>query len=139
MMKRMVFLLTLTLGLGILIGTLGDRFVGAQPTPVKRTELMRKDLGGLQGQEGIMYLAEVAPGAAAGKHSHPGDELVYVLQGAGILEEDGKAPLTVKAGEVFSPPFKQVHNFKNASSTEPVKVLVVLVAPKGQPLALPAQ
>jgi quercetin dioxygenase-like cupin family protein len=65
--------------------------------------------------------------------------LVYVLQGAGVLEEEGKAPLSVKAGEVFSPPFKQVHNFKNASQTEPVKVLVVLVAPKGQPLAIPVQ
>jgi quercetin dioxygenase-like cupin family protein len=138
-MKRMVFLLPLTLGLGILIGTLGDRLVGAQQTPVTRTELVRKDLGGLAGYEGIMYLAEVAPGAAAGKHSHPGDELVYVLQGAGVLEEEGKAPLSVKAGEVFSPPFKQVHNFKNASQTEPVKVLVVLVAPKGQPLAIPVQ
>lgn len=138
-MKRMLFLLPLTLGLGILIGTLGDRLVGAQQTPVTRTELVRKDLGGLAGYEGIMYLAEVAPGAAAGKHSHPGDELVYVLQGAGVLEEEGKAPLSVKAGEVFSPPFKQVHNFKNASQTEPVKVLVVLVAPKGQPLAIPVQ
>jgi hypothetical protein len=55
-MKRMVFLLTLTLGLGILIGALGDRLVGAQQTPVTRTELVRKDLGGLAGYEGIMYL-----------------------------------------------------------------------------------
>ena len=138
-MKRMVVLLTLTLGLGILIGALGDRLVGAQQTPVTRTELVRKDLGGLEGYEGILYHVEVAPGAATGKHSHPGDELVYVLQGAGVLEEDGKAPLAVKAGGVFSPPFTQVHNFKNASPTEPVKVLVVLVAPKGQPLAIPVQ
>jgi quercetin dioxygenase-like cupin family protein len=138
-MKRMVFLLTLTLGLGLLIGALGEGLVGAQQPPVTRTELMRKDLGGLEEYEGILYLVEVAPGAATGKHSHPGDELVYVLHGAGVLEEDGKAPLAVKAGEVFSPPFTQVHNFKNTSPTEPVKVLVVLVAPKGQPLAIPAQ
>jgi quercetin dioxygenase-like cupin family protein len=136
-MKRGVWLVLMAFVLGLVIGSVSQPFATAQQTPIKRTELMRKDLGGIDGQEGIMYTAEVAPGGASGRHYHPGDELVYVLQGSGVLEQEGAAPLTVRAGDVFSPPFKKVHNFTNRSQTVPAKVLVVLVAPKGQPLAIP--
>jgi quercetin dioxygenase-like cupin family protein len=85
-----------------------------------------------------MYLAELAPGAAAGKHTHPGPELAYILEGALTLEQEGKPAQTFKAGEVFHNPSKIVHDAKNASATAPTKVLVFLLADKGQPLATPA-
>jgi len=86
-----------------------------------------------------MYLAEFAPGAAAGKHFHPGPEFAYGLEGSLILEPQGKPPMTLKAGEAFHNPAKIVHDAKNASTTAPTKVLVFLVADKGPPLATPVQ
>ena len=138
-MRRTVIILGLTLAVGIVCGALGERFLSAQPQPVKRTELLKTELEGIAEKEGVMYLAELAPGAAAGKHFHPGPEFAYVLEGSLLLEPQGKPPLTIKAGEAFHNPAKIVHDAKNASTTAPTKVLVFLVADKGQPLATPVQ
>lgn len=138
-MKRIAGMLVLTLAIGIALGVIGNQVLIAQPTPVTRTILQQKDLEGATGREVIMYRAEVVPGGVAGKHYHPGPELLYVLEGALILEPDGHAPMTLKAGENAHVPAKHVHNAKNASTTEPAKVLVFLVGEKGQPLATPVQ
>ena len=138
-MKRLTIILGLTLAVGIALGALGDRFLSAQQPPLKRTELLKTDLEDMAGKEGVMYIAELAPGAPAGKHFHPGPEFAYVLDGSLIFEQQGKAPMTLKAGEAFHNPSKIVHDAKNASTTAPVKVLVFLVGEKGQPLATPVQ
>jgi quercetin dioxygenase-like cupin family protein len=70
---------------------------------------------------------------------HPGNVFVYILEGAGILEIEGKPAVTQKVGSVFHEPPKQVQSFKNASKTEPVKVLVMFVSEKGQPLSVPVE
>ena len=93
----------------------------------------------MEGKEVIMYVAELAPGAAAGKHTHPGPEFAYILDGALTLEPEGQAPKTHKTGEVFHNAAKIAHDAKNASATAPSKVLVFLLAEKGQPLATPVQ
>jgi quercetin dioxygenase-like cupin family protein len=87
------------------------------------------------GKGSILYIAELAPGAVAGKHFHPGPEMGYILEGTLTLEPEGKPPVTYKAGEAFDNPAKQVHDAKNASSSAPAKVLVFLIGEKGQPLA----
>jgi len=138
-MRRTMIILSLTLGLGIVLGALGDRFLSAQQQSVKRTELLKTDLEGMAGKEGIMYIAELAPGAAAGKHFHPGPEFAYILDGSLTLEQQGQAPKTFKTGEVFHNPAKIVHDGKNASTTAPAKVLVFIVSEKGQPLTTPVQ
>ena len=91
-----------------------------------------------------MYIATIAPGAATPKHYHPGHEFVYVLEGSGILEEEGKPPLTLKPGVFFylrssSEKAEYVHAAKNTSTTDPLKILVVLITEKGQPLAVPVK
>ena len=86
-----------------------------------------------------MYIAELAPGAVAGKHFHPGPEFLYVLEGSLLFEGQGKPPVTLKAGEALHNPTRQVHDAKNASTTAPAKVLVVLIGEKGQPLATQVQ
>jgi quercetin dioxygenase-like cupin family protein len=134
-----MIILSLTLGLGIVLGALGDRFLIAQQQSIKRTELLKTDLEGMAGKEGIMYIAELAPGAVAGKHVHPGPEFAYILDGSLTLEPQGQAPKTFKAGEAFHNPAKIVHDAKNASATAPAKVLVFVVGEKGQPLATPVQ
>ena len=135
-MKRTAMMFGLTLTLGIAVGVIWDRVLSAQQEPVKRVELRRTDLAGIQGKEGIVVSSEIAPGAAIGKHYHPGHEFVYLLAGSGILEAEGKPPLTVKAGDTFYLPPKQVHDFKNNSKTAPVKNLIFLIVEKGQPVTV---
>lgn len=138
-MRRTAIILGLTLAVGIALGALGDRILHAQQQSVKRTELLRADLEGMAGKEGIVYVAELAPGASAGKHFHPGPEFAYVLEGSLIFEGQGKPPVTLKRGEVLHNPSKEVHDAKNASTTASAKVLVVLIGEKGQPLATQVQ
>lgn len=138
-MKRIAGLLGLTLAVGIAVGMLGSHVLNAQPQPVTRTILQQQDLEGAAGREVIMYRAEVIPGGAAGRHFHPGPEVLYVLEGALTLEPDGQPPMTLKAGESTHVPAKHIHNAKNTSATGATKVLVFLVGEKGQPLATPVQ
>ncbi|MGH8524349.1 MAG: cupin domain-containing protein [Gammaproteobacteria bacterium] len=82
---------------------------------------------------------DVAPGAVSGKHSHPGDEFVYILEGSGTLEVEGKSPVSLEPGVTFHLAPQQVHDAKNASETAPLKGLAVLIADKGQPRLVPAK
>jgi quercetin dioxygenase-like cupin family protein len=138
-MQRIVVILAVGLVAGIAVGMVGNQLMMAQPQPVTRMILQQKDLEGVTGREVIMYRAEAMPGGVAGRHYHPGPELVYVLEGALVLEPDGMPPMTLKAGDSAHMPAKHIHNAKNASATAPVKVLVFLVGEKGQPLATPVQ
>jgi quercetin dioxygenase-like cupin family protein len=60
--------------------------------------------------------------------------LIYVLEGALILEQDGHPPATLKVGDTAYLPHKHIHKAQNASATAPVKALVFLVGEKGQPI-----
>jgi quercetin dioxygenase-like cupin family protein len=122
---------------GIVLGLVGTQALDAQQAPVTRTMLQQKNIEGIDGREFIMYMAEIIPGGVATKHFHPGPELAYVLQGTLILEPEGQPPMTLKAGESLHNPSKAVHSARNGSTTEPVKILVVLIGEKGQPLATP--
>jgi quercetin dioxygenase-like cupin family protein len=82
-----------------------------------------------------MEVAELVPGGMAGRHDHPGPELLYGLEGALTLEPDGQSPVSLKAGERAHIPAEQIHNAKHASATGPSTVPVFLVGEKGQPLA----
>jgi quercetin dioxygenase-like cupin family protein len=138
-MRGMALLLSMTLAMGIALGMTGYQLLSAGQASVKVTQLFKTDLTGSDGKEGTIFLAELAPGVAVGKHYHPGDAFAYILEGSMLLEVTGKSPVTLKAGESGHVPPKQVHDDKNASQTAPLKFLVFHVADKGQPLALPAQ
>jgi len=130
---------TLLLAL-VLVSTVACAQVPAQPAanagvpPIKRTLLQKVDLGD---REEIMAIAEIAPGGAAGRHSHFGVETSYVLEGEATLEIDGEAPRLLKAGDSFSIPTGKIHDAKTHGD-KPVKVLAVYVVEKGKPLATPA-
>jgi quercetin dioxygenase-like cupin family protein len=113
--------------------------LGQQPPAVKRTELMRAPIEGVEGKEGVVYTADFPPGGVAPRHTHPGEEFIYVLDGTLVVEPDGGPAETIKAGGTSTNPAGRVHTAKNPSATEPTKVLVFLVAEKGQPLATPAK
>jgi len=108
----------------------------AQASGLTRTVLTRADVS-VPGREAVVARVEVAPGAHAGRHTHPGDEISYVLEGEAELLIDGQPPRIVKAGESFVIPAGVVHDAHNASGA-PTKLVGVYVVEKGKPLASPA-
>jgi quercetin dioxygenase-like cupin family protein len=142
-MRRSVLTLVATLVLGLTLGASLSGLVGALHgaggLPVKVTELYKTDLVESDGREGSLWLAELAPGAAVGRHYHPGDAFAYILDGTLTLEMDGQTPVTLKPGESGSVRPGQIHDDRNSSQTQPLKFLVFHIARKGQPLAIPAK
>jgi quercetin dioxygenase-like cupin family protein len=86
----------------------------------------------------VQALAEFVPGGVAGRHTHPGEELGYVVEGTLELLIDGQPPRVVKAGEVFFVPAGLVHDGKNIGSG-PAKVFATYFVEKGKPVASPAK
>lgn len=99
---------------------------------IKRTNLLRNDLSAA-GREVIQVLVEFGPGVSAVRHSHPGEELVYVTEGALEYQLDGRPPLTVKAGEVLFIPHGTPHAVKNVGSVKAAELATYIVE-KGKPL-----
>jgi quercetin dioxygenase-like cupin family protein len=107
----------------------------AQAPGIKRTRLQRGDLSG--DREVILGQAEIAPGAAAGRHTHFGVEVGYVVEGSASLEIEGEMPRLLKAGDSYLIPAGKVHDAKTVGEA-PVKVIATYVVEKGKPLATPA-
>lgn len=105
----------------------------AQQPGFSRTVLQRSDLS-VPGREVVSALAEFQPGATVGKHTHPGEEVGYVLEGTLLLEQDGKPTVTIKAGETFVIPPGTGHNATNKTSSR-ARVLATYIVEKGKPLA----
>lgn len=105
----------------------------AAPVPFKRTVLQQADLSA-PGREVVQALAEVQPGGASGRHTHPGEEIAYVLAGPLVLEIDGKPARTLQTGEVFLIPAGAIHNARNTGKGV-AKVVATYVIEKGKPVA----
>lgn len=106
----------------------------ASPT-IKRTPLQKVDVPG-ENYEVITGIAEIAPNVNIGRHTHPGAETGYVLEGELTLLVDGQPPLKLKAGDSYKVPPRAVHDGRSGQS--PAKVLAVYIVKKGKPLAAPA-
>ena len=107
----------------------------AQNEAVKRTVLQQSELTGMPGREGVLYKAEFGPGAAVPKHTHPGDEFIYMAQGTVVIEPEGKEPMTLKAGDSARLPMGTVHMAHNPDPSAPAVAIVFLVTETGKPLA----
>jgi quercetin dioxygenase-like cupin family protein len=110
--------------------------VSAQQAGFKRTVLQQGDLSA-PGREAVMAVAELQPGAASGRHTHPGEEIAYVLTGPVVIEFDGKPSKTLQTGESFLIPAGTVHNARNMGGAL-AKVVATYVIEKGKPVATPA-
>ena len=98
------------------------------------TRLMTKDLPDVAGKEGMIEIVDFAPGEASQPHRHNADLFVYVLEGSVITQVKGGISQTVRAGEVFYESPTDVHIVsRNASETQPAKLLVFYVKAKGTP------
>jgi quercetin dioxygenase-like cupin family protein len=111
--------------------------VWAQQPAFKRTVLQQADIS-VSGREAVTAVAEFQPGAAAGRHTHPGEEIGYVLDGQLLLEQDGKPAVTLRAGQTFLIPPGTIHNATNSGSTT-ARVVATYLVEKGKPLATPAK
>ena len=116
---------------------LAQSVVLVQPPGIKRTDLMRNDLS-VPGREVIQVLVEFAPGVAFPKHSHPGEELVYVTEGLLEYALEGRPPVTLKAGDVLFIPAGVPHAVKNIGSGNAAELATYIVE-KGKPLLVPSQ
>src|SRR5262245_14755137 len=126
----------------ILAIALAPSFVSAQsavlvqPPGIKRTNLQRHDLS-TPGREVVQVLVEFAPGVAFPKHSHPGEEIVNVVEGSLEYALDGRPPVTLKAGDVLFIPAGVPHAVTNVGSGNAAEIATYLVE-KGKPLLVPS-
>jgi quercetin dioxygenase-like cupin family protein len=103
-----------------------------QPTGIRRIALQRHDLA-TPGREAVQTRIEFDPGAAFGRHKHPGEEIIYVLEGSLLYEVEGQPDVTLKAGEVLFIPAGTVHAARNAGKGQAAE-LATYVVEKGKPL-----
>lgn len=135
-MKESRWTIVVGFAIVLLAGTSGIRDSSAQAPPgFKRTELSRHD-SSTPGHEIVLARAEFQPGGSVPKHTHPGEEVAYVLEGELILEVEGKPPQHLKAGDNFYLAGGTVHTAKNPGK-KGAAVLATYIIEKGKPLATP--
>lgn len=110
--------------------------VSAQQAGFTRTVLQQIDLS-VPGREVVSATVEINPGVSIGRHSHPGEEVGYIIDGTVSVEQDGRPAMTLGAGKAFLIPAGVVHNATNTGSAA-AHLLVNYIVEKGKPLATPA-
>jgi quercetin dioxygenase-like cupin family protein len=109
----------------------------AQQSGITRTDLQRHDLS-VPGREVVQVRVDFAPGAAFPRHSHPGEEMVYAIEGTMEYQLEGKPPATLEAGEVLFIPAGAIHAVKNIGKGSAAELATYIVE-KGKPLLVPAK
>ena len=104
----------------------------AQQSGITRTDLQRHDIS-IAGHEAIQVRVDFKPGTAFGMHAHPGEEIIYVLEGILEYEIDGERPVTLKAGDVFFIPAGKNHSAKNVGNVNGAELATYIVE-KWKPL-----
>ncbi len=121
----------------LVAGGIAWQMARGQQLGVKRTDLQRHDLS-IPGREVVQALVEIAPGVVAPRHSHPGEEIIYVVEGVLEYQLDGKPPVTLKAGEVLFVPAGVIHAAKNVGAGTGAELATYIVE-KGKPLVVIAK
>ena len=127
----------ITLGIFTVTALFAAVVVAQQPAtaPIKRTPLQTVDVVGSPYQT-VTGIAEIAPNVNIGRHTHPGYETGYVLEGDLTLLVEGKPPLPLKPGDSYQIPLNAIHDAR--SGDKGAKVLAVYIVERGKPLAVPA-
>ncbi len=120
----------LIMGMAMVIA--GSRMTQTQQPGTKRTELQRHDLSA-QGREVIQVRVDFDPAYVAPRHTHPGEEMIYVIEGTLEYHIDGQPTATVKAGDVLFVPAGTIQSVKKVGSGNGAE-LATYVVDKGKPL-----
>jgi quercetin dioxygenase-like cupin family protein len=124
----------------IVASALAFHVAGAQNTAqsgFRRTDLQRHDLS-IPGREAIQVRVDLDPGVSSPRHTHPGEEIIYVLQGTLQYDIEGKPPVTLKPGDVLFIPAGTIHAAKNVGSGVGSELTTYIVE-KGKPLLTPVK
>lgn len=123
--------------MAVLLCAFGGRLI-AQEAVV--TPLMTKDLADIPGKEALMISVEYPPGSTDAAHRHNAHSFIYVLEGTVVMQVKGGEQVTLSPGQTFYEGPDDVHVVgRNASGTEPARLLVLLLKDKGAPVLVPAQ
>jgi quercetin dioxygenase-like cupin family protein len=109
----------------------------AQELGIQRTDVLRNNLS-VPGREVIQVLVDFAPGVSFPKHSHPGEEIAYVVEGSLEYALEGSQPVTVHAGDALFIPAGTPHAVKNVGNGN-ASELATYIVEKGKPLLVPSQ
>ena len=104
----------------------------AQVPGLTRTDLQRHDLS-LPGREVIQNRVDIAPDTPPLRHKHPGEEIIYVLEGTLEYSIDGREPAIFNVGEVLLVPPETVHSVRNVGGGNAAELATYIVE-KGKPL-----
>jgi quercetin dioxygenase-like cupin family protein len=105
---------------------------GQQAPGLWRTDLQQQDLS-VPGREVIQSRVDIGPEAPLVKHTHPGEEIIYILEGSLEYQIEGQPPKTVHAGDALTVPAGVIHAVRNAGSGNAAE-LATYVVKKGKPL-----
>jgi len=126
---------SLIIAAAVIATTTGAAAATAQ-SGVTRTDLQRHDLS-IKNHETVQARIDIAPGAHAGWHRHPGEEVIYVLEGTLEYQLEGKSPVVLKAGDVLFVPHGVAHRAHNPGKENGAELATYIVE-KGKPLVVPA-
>jgi quercetin dioxygenase-like cupin family protein len=118
---------------------LGAVVAQQQAPATKITGLMKQVIAEYPGHEMTMITLDIPPGGGSAPHRHPGHHTFgYVLEGAYAIKLDNGPERTLTKGQTFYEAPGQLHAVsRNASDTEPAKVLVVMLAESGKATTVP--
>ena len=137
--RRLALQTTLSAMAALMVGRTPD--ADAQPSParpVRSTEIFRQALPDVRGKEVVVVSIEYAPGAESTKHRHRGPVFAYVVRGAIASQLGTEPPVTYGEGEMWYEPPGAIHSVsRNASETEPAKMITFFVADQRQVLTEP--
>ncbi len=103
------------------------------------TVLLQTDLPDIEGREAVVLEVVYPPGVASASHRHNAHTFVYVLEGTVEMQVAGGELLKLVAGQTFYETPNDIHSVsRNASDTEPAKILVVFIKQAGAPMTVPA-
>jgi quercetin dioxygenase-like cupin family protein len=127
------------MALVLLVCASGLTVHAAQPQQlgIKRTALQQRDLS-IAGRELVQVRVDFAPGAAFAEHSHPGEEIAYVIEGSLEYRLENQPPVTLKTGEVLFIPAGAIHAARNVGSGNAAELATYIVE-KGKPLVVVSQ
>ena len=131
-MKQKKHFLTKTFVIVVLATLTISASAQSQQAGIRRTDLQRHDLS-VSGREVVQARIDIDPGLTSSRHWHPGEEIVYVLEGLLEYQVEGKAPVTLKAGDVLFIPAQMIHSAKNVGSGNAAELATYFVK-KGKPL-----
>jgi quercetin dioxygenase-like cupin family protein len=123
----------MVVGMVIVVSSPMFHVARARQAGTTRNDLQRHDLS-VPGREVVQTIVELDPGVTSSRHTHPGEEIIYVLEGAPLeYEVEGKPTVTLKPGDVLFIPAGTVHAAKNVGNRKGSELATYIVE-KGKPL-----